>query len=196
MSDFKRQECMFALKDAGILEDWRLIYLYKDPENNGKWYLKQGIDNLGYVEMNKPTKSIEEPFCDLIDWMTYNGYEGVILNTNKTVNNPEDFYFKSTYTLSTYLCRMARQCCVVSLKSKSAINTDVSSIEKFVLYYIQPLYTLGSNTNTIGALCKELTIKNFQYEFSFFKNVDGVLYLYCQNKDNFTDMQIVKIKVI
>ena len=50
-----------------IRSNYDLKVLYKDPENNGKWYLKQGIDNLGYAEMSKPTKVIEKPFCDLID---------------------------------------------------------------------------------------------------------------------------------
>lgn len=190
MRDFKCQECLFALKSVGLKEDWRMIYLYKDTEDPNKWNLKQGIDNLGYIEKGKPTKNLEKPFCNLIDYMEYNGYVGVILNNSKYS------YFKDINHLSTFLCRSARQECTINVTSKTNVLTDLSSIEKFVLYYLQPLYDIHNGTNTVGNLCRELTIKNFQYEFSFYKNENGVLYLFCQSKENPENMKIVEIRTV
>ena len=86
--------------------------------------------------------------------------------------------------------------CTINVTSKTNVPTDLFSIEKFVLYYLQPLYDIHNGTNTVGNLCRELTIKNFQYKFSFYKNENGVLYLFCQSKENPEDMKIVEIRTV
>lgn len=201
MSEFKRQACMHALKEEGIKEDWRLIYFYEDTENPNIWHLKQGIDYLGYVERGKPTRDIEKLFCELIDWMSYYGYKGVILNTNKTAHTPNDFYFKGIYSLSNFLGLLAKRNSVIKVRD---VNTNISlpegnSIEKFVLHYVQDLYELFNGLNRINALCRDLTIKSPHYEFSFYQNVNGILSIFCQDKavsTCSTCMKIVEIKCI
>lgn len=115
---------MYALRSMGIKEDWRIIYFYEDEGNSDIWRLKQGIDDLGYVEKNRPSNDIEKPFCELIKWMEYKGYKGVILNQNKTSNNPKDFYFKGIYSISNFLCDMAKRYCTVRIKD---VNTGTYS---------------------------------------------------------------------
>lgn len=69
MSEFKIPDCMFALTSNGVKDDSRLIYFYEDEDTPAIWYLKQGISDLGWVEKGNPTKDMEKPFCDMIEWL-------------------------------------------------------------------------------------------------------------------------------
>ena len=195
MSEFKIQDCMFALTSNGVKDDSRLIYFYEDEETPAIWYLKQGISDLGWVEKGNPTKDMEKPFCDMIEWLLYHEFRGVVLNK---VVDPRKVYFQGIYSLSNFLGLVAyKQCSVIVRDANTRISLPTgNTIEGYVRKNLHVLYELFNGRERVNAFCRELTKGNSQYNFSLFMNVDGILSLFCQNRSNPTDTKIVEIKYV